>query len=90
MHGINLKMQNLIQFKVPVPNAIPDDAKKDSLGRSWKKQEKGYYSWDGDFWNVWFRRNKKPEVGEMIFDMKIKKVYVYRNYKRGVVEFESI
>lgn len=82
--------QNLIQFKVPVPNIIPDDAKKDDFGRSWKKQGNDYYSWDGNFWNVWFRRNKKPEVGEKVFDMIIKKVYIYRNYKRGVVEFESI
>ncbi|MAJ82648.1 MAG: hypothetical protein CMF41_07005 [Legionellales bacterium] len=83
----------LHNYKIPVPTIIPEYALKDELGRSWTKQSDSYFSWDGDFYYVWFRRNKKPEIGERIktesFSKTIKKLYIYRNYKRGVVEFET-
>lgn len=84
----------LQDFKIQVPSRIPEDAVQDKLGRWWKEvseetesKRRTQWSYEKNTYYCWFRRQKRPEEGEYVLEMKIKNVYQYRDIKRAVVEF---
>lgn len=85
---------SLRKYRNPVPSKPPENAITDSTGRQWVRSctiSNEFYSWDGDYWYVWFKgKLEPPEEGETIRfeNSSAEVVSVLRSYRsmRAVVE----
>lgn len=56
------------------------------------RQIESEYSFDGNWWYIWFKGDFPLQVGDSVFTDKgytIRDIHVYKNYKRGCVLLED-